>query len=78
MTLAPGALRVVNGGARIDEEDLPHLFEPFYRAEKSRNRASGGSGLGLYLVQRILDLHGAACAIQNTPEGVLFCATWNV
>lgn len=64
------ALRVENTGAQISKEALPHLFEAFYRAEGSRNRASGGSGLGLYLVRAILDRHGAACTLENTKDGV--------
>ena len=64
------ALTVENTGARIPEEALPHLFEAFYRAEGSRNRSTGGSGLGLYLVKMILDRHGAECAIENTEDGV--------
>lgn len=64
------ALTVENTGARIPEEALPHLFEAFYRAENSRNRSTGGSGLGLYLVKMILDRHGAECAIENTQDGV--------
>ena len=64
------ALTVENTGAHIREEALPHLFEPFYREEGSRNRSTGGSGLGLYLVKVILDRHGAACTIENTAEGV--------
>ena len=47
-----------------------HLFEAFYRGESSRNRSTGGSGLGLYLVRTILERHGASCAIENTGEGV--------
>ena len=64
------ALTVENTGAHISEEALPRLFEPFYRAEGSRSRATGGSGLGLYLVRMILDRHGAVCTIENTEEGV--------
>ena len=64
------ALTVENAGARIGEEALPRLFEPFYRAEGSRSRATGGSGLGLCLVKTILDRHGAACTIENTADGV--------
>ena len=67
------ALTVENTGAHISEEALPHLFEAFYREENSRNRATGGSGLGLYLVRMILDRHGAECTIENTQDGV--CAT---
>ena len=63
-------MTVENTGAHIGENALPHLYEAFYREEGSRNRASGGSGLGLYLVKMILDRHGAACTIENTEEGV--------
>lgn len=66
------ALTVTNTGASIPEEDLPHMFTPFYRADKSRNRATGGSGLGLYIVKTILDLHGMTCAVENTQQGVAF------
>ena len=55
---------------RIPEEDLPFLFTPFYRVEKSRNKATGGSGLGLYLVHAIATMHGFSCQIQNTDRGV--------
>ena len=65
------ALTVENTGARISEDALPHLFEAFYREESSRNRATGGSGLGLYLVKMILARHGAECTIENTEDGVL-------
>ena len=64
------ALTVENTGAHISEEALPHLFEAFYREEGSRSRATGGSGLGLYLVKMILDRHGAECKIENTVDGV--------
>lgn len=64
------ALSVENTGARISGDALPHLFEAFYREEGSRNRSTGGSGLGLYLVKMILDRHGAVCTIENTEEGV--------
>lgn len=63
-------LSVENSGSHIPEEALPHVFEAFYRAEGSRNRRTGGSGLGLYIVQIILDRHGAACQIENTQDGV--------
>ena len=64
------ALTVENTGARISGDALPHLFEAFYREEGSRNRSTGGSGLGLYLVKMILDRHGAVCTIENTEDGV--------
>ena len=64
------ALSVENTGARISGDALPHLFEAFYREEGSRNRSTGGSGLGLYLVKMILDRHGATYTIENTADGV--------
>ena len=64
------ALTVENTEAHISEKALPHLFEAFYREETSRNRATGGSGLGLYLVKMILARHGAECTIENTKDGV--------
>ena len=64
------ALTVENIGTHISEDALPHLFEAFYREESSRNRATGGSGLGLYLVKMILNRHGAECTIENTEDGV--------
>ena len=72
--VSEGELCVINGGASIPDAQLAHLFEPFYRVEQSRSRASGGSGLGLYLVRCILELHGASCGLENSPEGVRFTA----
>ena len=63
-------LIVRNAGAHIPPEDLPRLFEPFYRVDASRNSKTGGSGMGLYLVKMILDRHGASCMINNTADGV--------
>ena len=64
------ALIVENTGVHISDQALPRLFEPFYRQEESRNRRTGGSGLGLFLVKMILDRHQASCSIENTKEGV--------
>ena len=64
------AFSVENTGVHIAEEDLERIFTPFYRVDKSRNRNSGGSGLGLYLVKMILARHGAECTIENTRDGV--------
>ena len=70
------AFTVENSGAQISADALPHLFEPFYRAEGSRSRATGGSGLGLYLVKTILVRHGAVCRLENTREGVRATVTF--
>lgn len=54
----------------IPEESLPHLFDAFYRVEDSRNRKSGGSGLGLYIVRMILEQHGGFYGAENSRDGV--------
>ncbi len=61
---------IENTGAHIPEESLPRLFDAFYRVEDSRNRRSGGSGLGLYIVRMILEQHGALWGAENFREGV--------
>jgi signal transduction histidine kinase len=60
---------VADGGPGIASEDLPHLFAPFYRGEASRNRATGGVGLGLAIAQRILRAHGGVLSAANSPDG---------
>lgn len=64
--------QVLNTGVFIQEDQLPELFQPFHRIEKSRNRHTGGSGLGLYIVKQILEVHSAKYSIVNTDRGVLF------
>lgn len=63
-------LTIENTGVHIPDRDIPKLFEAFYRVDQSRNRQTGGTGLGLYIVKTILDLHGAAIKIENTTQGV--------
>ncbi len=63
---------IENTGVHIDEQELPRLFEAFYRTEQSRNRQTGGSGLGLYIVKKALDLHKAEYSMENTAGGVIF------
>lgn len=64
--------RIENTGVFIPEDALPHVFEAFYRVEQSRNRQTGGSGLGLYIVKMILEQHGAVYSMKNTCVGVCF------
>lgn len=66
---------VENTGAHIPEESIPKLFDAFYRVEQSRSRKTGGSGLGLYIVQEILHHHGSECSVCNTQAGVKFSFT---
>lgn len=63
-------LVVENTGVSIAEEELVRLSEPFYRRDPSRSRSTGGSGLGLYIVKTILDLHGMDFCMENTERGV--------
>lgn len=72
VALTQGAVTVENTGVTLEEEDVQLLFTPFYRAEKSRSRQSGGSGLGLYIVKTVLDLHGFAYELANNGNAVRF------
>jgi signal transduction histidine kinase len=62
-------LSVEDDGIGISPEDLPFVFERFYRADKSRSRASGGSGIGLAIVRSIMTAHGGNVKAENRPEG---------
>lgn len=59
-----------NTGVHVPQEAVSRLFEPFYRVEASRNRESGGSGLGLYIVKIILELHHGVFGAENSRDGV--------
>lgn len=58
-------IRISDTGVGIPEEDLPQLFDRFYRVNKDRSRATGGSGLGLAISKQIVDLHGGTLAVQS-------------
>jgi len=58
---------VTDTGVGIDAEDLPHVFDRFWRAEKSRNRETGGSGLGLSIVRRLAEAHGGSISVTSSP-----------
>lgn len=67
-------IRVDDDGPGIPEADLPHLFEPFYRVDRSRSRKTGGYGLGLSLCQRIVLAHGGRLSVENRkPRGTSVC-----
>jgi signal transduction histidine kinase len=64
-------LRVRDPGPGIPEDQLEQVFEPFYRLEGSRNRATGGTGLGLTIARNIAQTHGGDIELRNRAEGGL-------
>ncbi|WP_144508723.1 sensor histidine kinase [Bacillus mycoides] len=67
--------QVINTGVQIKDEDLQEIFKPFYRVEKSRNRDTGGSGLGLYLVQQVFEALSIKYNMKNIEQSVQFSIT---
>jgi two-component system OmpR family sensor kinase/two-component system sensor histidine kinase BaeS len=67
--VVPGGVEawVNDTGPGIAPEDLPHVFERFWRSEKSRNRQTGGSGIGLALVKQLVEAHGGHVSVESTP-----------
>ena len=68
-------LTVENDGDPIPPEDLPRIWEPFYRGDRARSRETGGAGLGLALVRAIAERHGGRCTAENRPGAVYFSVT---
>ena len=70
-------LEVADNGAGIPEEDLPRIFQRFYRVDKARSRAAGGTGLGLSIVQDTMEKRGGTVEAANRPGGgAVFTARW--
>ena len=66
-------LTVKDNGSGIAEHDLPHIFNHFYRADKSRTRSSGGTGIGLAIVKQLIDIHdGRVFVSSKLGEGTTF------
>ena len=65
-------ITVFNTGRPIPEESLPHIWEKFYKVDKARTRAYGGSGVGLSIVKAIMQLHHQAYGAENYDNGVAF------
>ncbi len=70
-------IEVADSGPGIPEADLPRIFDPLYRGEGSRNRSTGGAGLGLAIAKRILIAHGGDLTARNAEGdgGAVFTAT---
>jgi signal transduction histidine kinase len=61
-------IRITDFGMGIPQEELPHIFEPFYRVDKSRTKDTGGYGLGLSLCKTIMEAHAGKIEVQSAPE----------
>lgn len=62
-------LEVSDNGPGVPPQHLPYIFERFYRADASRNRGTGGSGIGLAIVKAIVERHGGSVTAQNNRQG---------
>ena len=65
-------VKVINFGFVIEEKDLPHIFDKFYRADKARNSETGGTGLGLAIVKNIAEVHGGSVSVSSDLKGTVF------
>ncbi len=76
-TISKGAqIKVSDTGEGISADDLPRVFEQFYRGEKSRSRATGGAGLGLAIAKGIVEAHNGRIWVESQPDqGTHFCFT---
>jgi two-component system sensor histidine kinase CpxA len=68
-----GLVEVRDRGRGVPEDQLPRIFEPFYRVDPDRDRASGGVGLGLAIARRAIELHGGSIVARNADPGL--CVT---
>jgi two-component system sensor histidine kinase BaeS len=69
-------ISVADTGEGIPAKELPNIFERFYRVDKSRARATGGSGLGLTIARRLVEAHGGSIEVQSEPgKGSRFAFT---
>jgi signal transduction histidine kinase len=61
-------IQVADTGIGIEDADIQHIFDRFYRVEKSRSREQGGSGLGLSMVKKIIEDHGGCVTVESVPN----------
>lgn len=69
------SIRITDNGVGIPEEEASRIFDPFYRVDSSRSRATGGFGLGLSISRNIIIAHGGSIAIQSHPGKTSFSIT---
>lgn len=65
-------ISVFNSGENIPEDETDKIWDKFYKVDKARTRAYGGSGLGLSIVKAVADSLGKECGVENRPDGVAF------
>jgi signal transduction histidine kinase len=63
------SISVRDQGPGLPEDDLPLVFDRFFRSEPSRDRSTGGAGLGLAIVKAIVEAHAGTISAANRPEG---------
>jgi two-component system sensor histidine kinase BarA len=69
-------VRVEDNGIGIPESEREHIFDAFYQVDSSSTRESGGSGLGLSIVKKLVDAHGGKVTVAaNEPQGSVFAVT---
>lgn len=70
-------IKIINYGQTIDEEDLPYIFDKFYRTDSSRSSSTGGTGLGLAIAKNIVQMHGGQILATSRYSKTTFVVIFN-
>ncbi len=71
-------ISIADTGIGISDEDLPYIFERFYRADKSRSTKNGGSGIGLAVTKELIDAHQAEIFVESDDSGSIFTVVFPI